>query len=153
MINKKNWSPYSWLPEENNSIQNWCKLRSYPFKGVNLEILISTTIEILDIQTREKFKKHRWDFPYLQKNYFSFQFHVNLEYYILGSQIRVNFIDSNCYCHWFKTTIVGKQVVLYPLRPLPHYSRLRHATEYIMKSVLIQSKVAWALFKSNSNIS
>ena len=52
-----------------------------------------------------------------KKKYFSFQFHVNLEYYILVSQIRVNFIDFNCYCHWFKTAIVGKPVALHPL---PH---------------------------------
>ena len=45
------------------------------------------TIEILDIETREKIKKHQWDFSYLQRNYSLLKFHVNLEYYILGSQI------------------------------------------------------------------
>ena len=47
-----------------------------------------------DIDKR-KFKKYRWVFSYLQKKYFSIQFHVNLEWYILGNQIRVNFIDFN----------------------------------------------------------
>ena len=68
------------------------------------------------------FKKHRWGFSHLQKNYFSFQFHVNLEYYILGSQIRVNFIDFNCYCHWFKIVIVGKISGFTPLPPSPTIS-------------------------------
>ena len=45
------------------------------------------TVEILDIETREKIKKHQWDFSYLQRNYSLLKFHVNLEYYILGSQI------------------------------------------------------------------
>ena len=71
---------------------------------INL-ILISTTIEILDIKAREKFKRHRWDFSYLQKKILLFQFHMNLEYYILRSQIRVNFIDFNCF---------SKEVVLHP---------------------------------------
>ena len=31
----------------------------FAFKCVNLQTLISTTIEILDMQTRQKFKKHR----------------------------------------------------------------------------------------------
>ena len=32
-------------------------------------------------------------FLFEKKNYFSIQFHVNLEYYILGSHIRDNFIE------------------------------------------------------------
>ena len=36
-----------------------------------------------------------------------------LECYILGSQIRVNFVDFNCCCPWLKTAIVGKLVVLH----------------------------------------
>ena len=47
----------------------------------------------------------------------SFQFHANLKYYILGSQIPFNLIDFDCYCHWFKTANVGKQVVLHPFPP------------------------------------
>ena len=34
-----------------------------------------------------------WFFLFEKKNYFSIQFHVNLEYYILGSHIRDNFIE------------------------------------------------------------
>ena len=52
------------------------------------------------IYRREKLKKHRWDFSYFQKNYFSFQFQDNIEYYILGSQIWVHLIDFNCWCNW-----------------------------------------------------
>ena len=82
-------------------------------QGSQFGDLISITIEILDTETIEKFKKHPRDFSYLQKYYFLFQFHVNLEYYISKSQIHVNFIDFNCYCHWFKSAVVGKQVHLY----------------------------------------
>ena len=32
-----------------------------------------------------------------------------IKYCFLESQIRVNFIDFNCYCHYYKTFIVGKQ--------------------------------------------
>ena len=66
---------------------------------------------------KRKIQKASIRFLIFVKNYFSFQFHVNLEYYVLGSPIRVNFIDFNCYCHWFKTAIVGKQVALHPPPP------------------------------------
>ena len=68
-------------------------------QGSQFGDLISITIKILDTETIEKLKKHPPDFSYLQKYYFSFQFHLNLENYISRSQIRVNFIDFNCYCH------------------------------------------------------
>ena len=74
---------------------------------------------------KRKIQKASIRFWIFVKNYFSFQFHVNLEYYILGSPICVNFIDFNCYCHWFKTAIVSKQVVLHA-----HYFRSRHATAW-----------------------
>ena len=82
-------------------------------QGSQFGDLISITIRILDTETIEKLKKHPRDFSYLQKYYISFQFHVNLENYISRSQIRVNFIDFNCYCHWLKSAVVGKQVHLY----------------------------------------
>ena len=72
----------------------WCQFRDLDFLAT----------EILGPKTKEKFKKHRWNFSYLQKSYFSFQFHVNLEWYILRIQV----------CHWFKTTIVGKEVIIHP---------------------------------------
>ena len=40
-------------------MQNQYEFRFFPFKGVSLEIFIPATTEILDIQTREKFKKHQ----------------------------------------------------------------------------------------------
>ena len=67
------------------------------------KIQIASTIFFLFAKKKEK------------KNFI--QFPVTLEYYVLGSQISVDFIDFNCYCHWFKTAIVSKQVVLHPL---PH---------------------------------
>ena len=79
------------------------------------------------------------------KKIFLFQFHVNLEDYILGSQIHVNIIDFNCYCHWFKTAFVGKQVVLHPLPPLLQASArhcISHLT-YITPHLLLKIVKIW----------
>ena len=66
------------------------------------DLYLNNNVDIGYIDKRKEF---------LQKK-FVFQFHVNPEYYILRSQIRVNFVDFNYLCHWFKTAIVNKQVVL-----------------------------------------
>ena len=58
----------------------------------------------------------------MQKKYFLFQFHVNHEYYILGSQIRAIFINLKL------PFSVNKLLYTYPPPPSsPHYFRSRHA--------------------------
>ena len=76
----------------------WCQFRDLDF---NNDWIIGR------IDQRKVWKALVRFFLFAKKKIFLFQFHVNLEYYILGSQIRVNFIDFNCYCLWFKTAILG----------------------------------------------
>ena len=54
---------------------------------------------------KRKIQKASMRFFLFAKKILLFQFHMNLEYYILRSQIRVNFIDFNCF---------SKEVVLHP---------------------------------------
>ena len=60
-----------------------CKFRDLDFKN-------NWNIGHID---KSKIQKGSMRFSLFAKNYFPFQFHVNLECYILGCQIRVNFID------------------------------------------------------------
>ena len=76
----------------------WCQFRDLDF---NNDWIIGR------IDQRKVWKALVRFFIFAKKKIFLFQFHVNLEYYILGSQIRVNFIDFNCYCLCFKTAILG----------------------------------------------
>ena len=71
-----------------------------------------------------------------KKKSFLLQFHINLESYIIGSEVCINFIDFNCKCHWFVLPL------LVNLRFYPPPS----ITSGLGTSLLIQ------LFKNNCTI-